>query len=387
LGLPDFPLERFSGTSSTADDNSDGGPVPSKSEPHCSVPAAGSSAGTVSPVGASLLSTGAVSERGAHSEAVQRAREEATRAAELALQRALSLVEQQDTEPTKEMAAVEEHSSPPPSPPSLSVPTGPPAGLERTPSEDRIERTHTALARMRSGRAPDETAATEMEVQRRSLSELGPRIARGDSMAQAQILGATEDGFVRTRSVFSQAGTRLIGLVLPPPRKTARHLVPLYSTACSLNEYARLCPADLKNLGLLERVFDKWPEAAALQQAAARIVVSKMPSQHHAATSRAGALLARVGCRRARDTGTAVAAAPRVRRKHVAKSSTLSHEQCVMLPRRSGAPSQGKSGSAQHREELLASIKATQTSKSVGKRPVGQAASSISYAGNATSTV
>ena len=41
---------------------------------------------------------------------------------------------------------------------------------------------------------------------------------------------------------------------------------------------------------------------------ASKIVVSKLPGHHHAASSRAGALLARVGYRRAR--GAAVAAAP-----------------------------------------------------------------------------
>ena len=96
----------------------------------------------------------------------------------------------------------------------------------------------------------------------------------GRQMAQAEVVGGNDDGFGRSRSAFARAAATQVRNVLglPAPIKTARHLIPLYSTACTFEEYARLCPADLKSLGLLERSFDKWPEVSALQQAAVRVL-------------------------------------------------------------------------------------------------------------------
>jgi hypothetical protein len=39
-------------------------------------------------------------------------------------------------------------------------------------------------------------------------------------------------------------------------------LVPLYSTACTYDEYVRTCPPDLKELGIFMLPFEKWPEAS-----------------------------------------------------------------------------------------------------------------------------
>ena len=39
-------------------------------------------------------------------------------------------------------------------------------------------------------------------------------------------------------------------------------LVPLYSTACTYDEYVRTCPPDLKELGIFLLPFEKWPEVS-----------------------------------------------------------------------------------------------------------------------------
>ena len=39
-------------------------------------------------------------------------------------------------------------------------------------------------------------------------------------------------------------------------------LIPLYSTACTYDEYVRTCPPDLKELGIFLLPFEKWPEVS-----------------------------------------------------------------------------------------------------------------------------
>ena len=81
----------------------------------------------------------------------------------------------------------------------------------------------------------------------------------------------------------------------------ARHKVPLllHSTASTFAEHARHCPADLRGLGLLEQGFGKWPEAVALQPTAAKMVVARLPSHHHATKTHSSVLLTRIGFHRA----------------------------------------------------------------------------------------
>ena len=59
---------------------------------------------------------------------------------------------------------------------------------------------------------------------------------------------------VRKRRALTRAAS---GLRWARRQKT---VVPLYSTACTYDEYVRTCPPDLKELGMFSLPFEKWPE-------------------------------------------------------------------------------------------------------------------------------
>ena len=82
---------------------------------------------------------------------------------------------------------------------------------------------------------------------------------------------------------------RVVNAALRAKRRV-KHIVPIFSTAASYDEYARTCPIDLRELGLLELPFEKWPEAAPLHAAAAAVAVSnllaRLPVTHVAVSGR-----------------------------------------------------------------------------------------------------
>jgi len=63
-------------------------------------------------------------------------------------------------------------------------------------------------------------------------------------------------------------------------------LVPLYSTACTYDEYVRTCPPDLKELGIFLLPFEKWPETASLQPVAAALALAKLERERSAQDAR-----------------------------------------------------------------------------------------------------
>jgi len=132
----------------------------------------------------------------------------------------------------------------------------------RTQSEEVLRRTHSALARVRrssarrpgdpmpgdptsgaAGRPEAEVEAeavaveVQLEVSRRSISEMSPRL-RGGGRATAEVvepeellaLGRTRSAFARAGRGLERAQSKLRGL-LPTARKTARPLIPSHSAA------------------------------------------------------------------------------------------------------------------------------------------------------------
>jgi len=63
-------------------------------------------------------------------------------------------------------------------------------------------------------------------------------------------------------------------------------LIPLYSTACTYDEYVRTCPPDLKELGIFLLPFEKWPETASLQPVAAALALAKLGRERSAQEAR-----------------------------------------------------------------------------------------------------
>jgi hypothetical protein len=83
-------------------------------------------------------------------------------------------------------------------------------------------------------------------------------------------------------------------------KRKPKALVLLASTSMSYDEYFRTCPTDLKELGLTEQLFEKWPESPWLQPTAVQSCIYKLPGHHHATRyERAHKLLHRLGGHRA----------------------------------------------------------------------------------------
>ena len=72
----------------------------------------------------------------------------------------------------------------------------------------------------------------------------------------------------------------------------------LASTATSYDAYFHACPPDLKELGLFEAQFEKYPESPVLQPTAIKTLIYRLPGHHHSSRYRSGDLLHRLGGRR-----------------------------------------------------------------------------------------
>ena len=121
------------------------------------------------------------------------------------------------------------------------------------------------------GEIPDDSAASEEERSERTLQREGPTSQRHDPL--------------------SDEVSELAGHVQRKPKT----LVALASTATSFDEYFQSCPADLKELGLFESQFEKWPESPLLQPTAIKTLIYRLPGHHHATRYRTGDLLRRLG--------------------------------------------------------------------------------------------
>tara|TARA_B110001452_G_scaffold164551_1_gene137268 strand:- start:678 stop:4919 length:4242 start_codon:yes stop_codon:yes gene_type:complete len=80
-------------------------------------------------------------------------------------------------------------------------------------------------------------------------------------------------------------------------RKRSKTIVPFFSTVQDYEEYVRVCPPDLKEHGLFQLHFDKWPETPLLQPAAAMLAIAKLPGRKAAAAETRIGLFGRFGLR------------------------------------------------------------------------------------------
>ena len=81
-------------------------------------------------------------------------------------------------------------------------------------------------------------------------------------------------------------------------QRKPKALVALASTATSYDAYFHACPPDLKELGLFEAQFEKYPESPVLQPTAIKTLIYRLPGHHHSSRYRSGDLLHRLGGRR-----------------------------------------------------------------------------------------
>ena len=93
-----------------------------------------------------------------------------------------------------------------------------------------------------------------------------------EAPADLEMRGRSFDIFARSKSVpsqgaglsFAKAARQKLSISRAANNmrwlRRQKTLVPLFSTACTYEEYVRTCPPDLKQLGLFHLTFEKWPE-------------------------------------------------------------------------------------------------------------------------------
>ena len=143
----------------------------------------------------------------------------------------------------------------------------------------------------------EETAYALRNTHKERRNSLGGQAASADESSLQR-----EDSIIERRNSFGAEVSERAGRFQRKPKT----LVALFSTASSFDDYFQSCPPDLKELGLFESMFDKWPESPLLQSTAIKTLIHRLPGHHHATRYRAGDLLRRLGGRR----GTVVEARP-----------------------------------------------------------------------------
>jgi len=127
-------------------------------------------------------------------------------------------------------------------------------------------------------------------LQERSQADVEPGVHRGGTStgAPAGAPGAAPPvPMLRQKSSSSSLHNRSLsrmssGLGGRMFGRKPKVMVPLFSTSGTYEDYMRTCPPDLKDLGIFDLNFDKWPESSMLQEVAVKVAISKLPGQKHA---------------------------------------------------------------------------------------------------------
>lgn len=187
-----------------------------------------------------------------------------------------------------------------------------------------------------SGTAPDQVATYSVTLIKTTLGfglsldssnvvtdiEIGSQAARSGQVAVGDEVVALngmplvkqEDELVRAESSFGFGKKRRWGAQNPNRsfgrggkalaaavykglrwRKRSKTIVPFFSTVQDFEEYRRVCPPDLKELGLFSLHFDKWPETPLLQPTAAMLAITKLPGRKAAAAEEGKTFFGRFG--------------------------------------------------------------------------------------------
>ena len=130
--------------------------------------------------------------------------------------------------------------------------------------------------------------------------------ASGDGSADSSI--QLEGGmFQRYESISKRQDSMIsagVGELSRRFKRRPKALVALMSTAMPLEDYFQSCPPDLKELGLFEATFEKWPESRWLQPTAVATLIHRLPGHHHATRyQRTSDLLHRLGGRSRKKAG------------------------------------------------------------------------------------
>lgn len=116
------------------------------------------------------------------------------------------------------------------------------------------------------------------ELHQRLGTDLGIECSSDPDRAQIGVHTTTKLPAVMllTPAIFSNTAlvTEIKQLLGEQDTHRKRKLVAFYSTAVPFDFYTRVCPEELKALGLLKITFTKWPAAPALQRAALTHVLS-----------------------------------------------------------------------------------------------------------------
>ena len=145
----------------------------------------------------------------------------------------------------------------------------------------------------------EETACALRDVYTERRNALGGRAASEDERSERTL--QREGPTSQRHDPLSDEVSELAGHFQRKPKT----LVALASTATSFDEYFQSCPADLKELGLFESQFEKWPESPLLQPTAVKTLIYRLPGHHHATRYRTGDLLRRLGGRRGKGAAEA----------------------------------------------------------------------------------